>query len=113
MHRIINPQNKTDEICFTWCHLIHFTVMREINVGRHKNRNTALKKHIHKVDYTGIEFPVTLKQVSKIEDMNQVRINVYEHHYERNLRNTTPVFISEKNVSDEYSDFHIREELQR
>ena len=62
---IINPQNKTDDVCFMWCHLIHFDTIGEINVGINKNRISALKKHIHRVNYEGIAFPVKLSQVSK------------------------------------------------
>ena len=64
---IINPQNKTDNQCFMWCHLIYLDAIGRINIGANKNRISALKKHINQVDYTDIEFPVKLRQVSKIE----------------------------------------------
>ena len=35
------------------------------------------KQYINRLDYSRIEFPVTVKQVSKIENQNSININVF------------------------------------
>ena len=57
----MNIRNE-DNICFKWCHIAHkFPAIRD------KNRVTKYIKHDKEVNYTGITFPVTLNQISKIE----------------------------------------------
>ena len=35
------------------------------------------KEHIHKVNYDGIKFPVKLQDIRKIEEMNDMRLNIF------------------------------------
>ena len=70
---LINIKNKDNE-CFRWCHVRHLNP-QEKDPQRIKE---ADKKYVEKLDYTGIEFPVNVKQYDKIEKQNTIRINVYE-----------------------------------
>ena len=61
MKGLLNIRNK-DNMCFKWCHIAH-----KFPAADHKQRVTKYNKHDKDVDYTGITFPVTLNQISKIE----------------------------------------------
>ena len=69
---LINMKNEDNE-CFRWCHI------RRLNP---QDKNPQLikksdKEFIKKLDYSGIEFPVTVKQYNKIEKQNEININVF------------------------------------
>ena len=51
-----------DNMCLKWCHIAH-----KFPAKKDKNRVTKYTKNDKEVDYTGIIFPVTLNQISKIE----------------------------------------------
>ena len=52
------------------------------------------KQYISRLDYSRIEFPVTVKQVSKIENQNSININVFGYEKMQQY----PIYISkEKN----------------
>lgn len=65
---MINNNNE----CFCWCHIRHLNP-RENNPQRIKKVDKA---YIEKLDYSGIEFPVTIQQVDKTEKKNNININV-------------------------------------
>ena len=68
----INIQNKNNE-CFRWCHLAFL-----FPVKKDAERITKYKKHIDKVKYDKISFPVKIKDIPKIENQNDdIRFNVY------------------------------------
>ena len=69
---LINIRN-SDMECFRWCHLAYkFPVERDPQrVSKYK------KKHIDKLNYTGIEFPVTINQIPKIEKQNNISFNIF------------------------------------
>ena len=69
---IINMKNNDDE-CFRWCHIRHLLPQNK-NPQRIKECD---KKYVEKLDYSGIEFPVSVKQYNKIEKQNNIRINVF------------------------------------
>ena len=69
----INIQNKNDNKCFRWCHLAFLFPVEQI-----AKRISKYKEHIDKVKYDKINFPVKLKDILKIENMNDdIRFNVY------------------------------------
>jgi len=70
--RLINIRNN-DNMCFKWCHIAH-----EYPVLFNKNRVSKYNNHEKDVDYTGITFPVTLNQISKIEKQNEININIFQ-----------------------------------
>ena len=65
---IINMKNNDDE-CFRWCHIRHLLPQNE-NPQRIKKCD---KKYVEKLDYSGIEFPVSVKQYNKIEKQNNIQ----------------------------------------
>ncbi|XP_043485237.1 uncharacterized protein LOC122513067 [Leptopilina heterotoma] len=67
----INVQNKDNE-CFKWAVLsaLHPNVVRNDRVSNYKEFENEL-------NFDGIDFPVTLKNVSKFEKLNNISINVY------------------------------------
>ena len=70
---IINMKNKDDE-CFKWC------VTRALNpVTRDGERITKiLRKQSEKLDWSGITFPLELKNIDRFEKQNEtISVNVY------------------------------------
>ena len=69
---LINMKNEDNE-CFRWCHIRHLNPQ-----AKHPQRiKKSDKEHINKLNYTEIEFPLTVKQYNKIEKQNYIRINVF------------------------------------
>ena len=60
---LINMKNKDDE-CFRWCHIRHLNP-QEKDPQRIKKVD---KEMIHKLNYDGIEFPVSQKHYHKVEN---------------------------------------------
>ena len=90
---LINLKNK-DNACFGWCHVRHLNP-KETNPQRiKKDDNEYIKQR--KVDYTGIEFPVTIKQYNKVEKQNNIRINVFGYEEKQ----AYPIYISKEKFKD-------------
>ena len=69
---IINMKNNDNE-CFRWCH-----IRRLLPQNKDPQRiKECDKKYVEKLDYSGIEFPVSVKQYNKIEKQNNIRVNVF------------------------------------
>ena len=62
---LINMKNEDNE-CFRWCHIRHLNP-QEKDPQRIKKSD---RKYVDKLNYKGIEFPVTTKQYNKIEKQN-------------------------------------------
>ena len=60
---LINIKNEDNE-CFRWCHIRHLNPQNK-NPQRIKKIDKNLIKQL---DYSNIEFPVTVKQINKIEN---------------------------------------------
>ena len=88
---LINLKNKDDE-CFRWCH-IRYLNPQEKDPQRIKKSD---KKFIEKLDYSGIEFPITIKQINKIEKKNSIRINVFGYEEKQPY----PIYISDEKYED-------------
>ena len=69
---LINLKNN-DNKCFLWCHVRHLNPI-ENNSQRVKETDKALAKEL---DYTGVTFPVTIRDIGKIEKQNKININVF------------------------------------
>ena len=69
---LINMKNEDNE-CFRWCHIRHLNPQAKYPQRIKKSD----KEYINKLDYSGIEFPVTTKQYNKIEKQNEININVF------------------------------------
>ncbi|KYM95371.1 hypothetical protein ALC62_13985, partial [Cyphomyrmex costatus] len=68
---VINVQSK-DTACFAW------SVVAALHPAK-KNveRKSSYPHYLSVLNLTGIEFPVTLNQIKKIENLNDISINVY------------------------------------
>ena len=62
---LINLQNN-DNKCFLWCHIRHLNPQNK-DPQRIKKPDRAFTQNLN---YEGIEFPVTIKQINKIETQN-------------------------------------------
>ena len=88
---LINMQNEDNE-CFRWCHIRH--------LNPQDNHSERIKKtdeqYVEKLDYTGIEFPVTAKQYKRIEKQNSINVNVFGYE----LGQPYPIHVSKEKYSD-------------
>ena len=69
---IINPKNE-DEECFKWA-VLAASKWEEINTN--PERISKLKKFGKDFDWSGIEFPVSVKDIRKFEAKNRISINL-------------------------------------
>ena len=87
MKGLINIKNN-DNKCFLWCHIRHLNLLKI-----HPERITKVdKKMINDLDYEGIKFPASKKDMKKIGRRNNICINVF--CYENNLN--YPVYVSDQ-----------------
>ena len=84
---VINVQNK-DEQCFKWAILSAL-----YPVADHPERVAKYTPHENKLNWDGIKFPATLKDVAKFVD-NNPDISICVYRYEG--KNPRPVFISKR-----------------
>ena len=73
-------KNKDNE-CFRWCHIRHLNPQQK-NPQRIKQVD---KEYIKNLNYSGIEFPVTIKQYNKIEKQNNININVFSYENKQDI----------------------------
>lgn len=70
---IVNVQNKHDDFCFMWAIL---SAMHRPRVNAERISNYV--QYRHELDFTGIDFPVQIKDICKFERINSsISINVY------------------------------------
>ena len=86
---LINIKNKDNE-CFRWCHLAK--VYSE-KVKSNRERISHYKKYVDTLNYDGIKFPVSIKQIPKIEEQNNISINVIGYENKQHF----PLFVSKNN----------------
>ena len=71
---VINIQNK-DNKCFEYPIL---SAQNHDKIKTNSERPSKYKEHLNKLDFTGIEFPVSLKDIDKFEKNNpEIRVNVF------------------------------------
>ena len=84
---LINIRNNYNK-CFLWCHVRHLNPIND--------HSTRIKKEDEKItdtlNYANINFPVSAKDYDKIEDKNDICINVFS--YEDKV--VCPIYISKK-----------------
>ena len=88
---LINMKNKDNE-CFRWCHIRHLNP-QDKDPQRIKKTD---KQYIEKLDYSSIEFPVTVKQINKIEKQNNIYINLFGYEEKQKF----PINISKEKYQD-------------
>ena len=88
---LINLKNEDNE-CFRWCHIRHLNP-QDKDPQRIKKTD---KQYIEKLDYSSIEFPVTVKQYNIIEKLNSINVNVFGYE----LGQPYPIYISKEKYQD-------------
>ena len=88
---LINMKNDDNE-CFRWCHIRHLNPQDKYPQRIKKSD----KAYIDRLDYSGIEFPVTTKQYNKIEKQNEVNINVFGYEDKQPY----PIYVSKEKYED-------------
>ena len=88
---LINIRNEDNE-CFRWCHI------RNLNPHDKDSRRIqkSAKTLVDELDYTEIEFPVTIKQFNKIEKKNNININLFSYEDKQPY----PVYFSKETYED-------------
>ena len=88
---LINMKNEDNE-CFRWCHIRHLNP-QDKNPQMIKKTD---KQYVEKLDYTDIEFPVTVKHYKRIEKQNSININVFGYE----LKQPFPIYVSKEKYQD-------------
>ena len=107
---LINIKNDDNE-CFRWCHVRHLNPLRH-----HNERITQKDREIAKtLDYRGVTFPVTIRDIGKIENQNKININAFGYdEYVFPIRNsktehgeTLNVLLIEGETESEYKQHYV------
>ena len=88
---LVNLKNKDNE-CFRWCHIRHLN-------PQDKDPQRIIKsdkEYIDKLDYSGITFPITIKQIDRIKKKNNIRINVFSYEEKQPY----PIYVSKEKYED-------------
>ena len=88
---LINMKNEDNE-CFRWCHIRHLNP-QEKYPQRIKKTD---KQYVDKLDYSNIDFPVSVKHYNKIEKQNSINISVFG--YEN--KEPYPIYVSKEKYED-------------
>ena len=91
---IINVKNLKDNKCFTWSILAKF-----YPVNDHKERVTKYAPYEHLLNMSDIDYPVRIKDISKVEKQNNININVFALDNQKDKQSIYPVYVS--NVQSE------------
>ena len=88
---LINIKNNDNE-CLRWCHIRHLNPLKN-----HNERITARDKELVKtLDYSGVTFPVSIKDMDRTEKQNKININVFGY----SDGNLYPIRISSEKYDD-------------
>ena len=69
---IVNVQNKKDNECFKWA-----VLSAMFPAQRDTERLNKYTEHESELDWTGLKFPVEVRDIGKFESRNNIAINVY------------------------------------
>lgn len=96
---VVNIKNN-DEFCFLWS-----VTAALYPADNHGDRCSSYPKYSSVLKYDGIDFPIALKDISKFEKMNNLKINVYGVEKSGEKSEIVPLHLS-KNKSDK-STIHL------
>ena len=110
---LINIKNDDNER-FRWCHVRHLNPVKK-DPQRITQKDRAVAKTL---DYTGVTFPVTIREMGKIEKQNKININAYVYNedgkYVSPIRNsetayedTLNVLLIERETEKEYKQHYV------
>ena len=88
---LINMKNEDNE-WFRWCHIRHLNPQEKYPQRIKK----VDKPYIEKLDYSNIDFPVSVKHYNKIEKQNSINISVFG--YEN--KEPYPIYVSKEKYED-------------
>ena len=88
---LINLKNEDNE-CFRWCHIRHLNP-QDVHPERIKKID---KKMIQELNYQGEDFPVSLKDYNKIEEQNNININLFGYKNKQFY----PIYVSKQKNKD-------------
>ena len=88
---LINLKNDDNE-CFRWCHNRKLNP-EKVHPERIKQKD---KESVKKLDYSGITFPVQIKDINKIEKNNKINISVFGYESKR----LYPIRVSNEKYQD-------------
>ena len=91
-----------DNKCFRWCHIRHLNPQDKYPQRIKKSD----KEYIKKLDYTGINFPVQINQINKIEKQNNIIINVFGYENKQKY----PIYVSKEKYADQMNLLLITED---
>lgn len=86
---IINVQNKNDNKCFLWSIL-----SKLYPASKNKQRVSKYEQYENNINMKGIEYPVRIKDILKVEKQNDLCINVFALNNQNNKNSLYPVYIS-------------------
>ena len=110
---LINIKNDDNE-CFRWCHVRHINPVKK-DPQRITQKDRGITKTL---DYSGVTFPVTIRDMGKIEKQNKININAYVYNedgkYVSPIRNsktayddTLNVLLIERETEKEYKQHYV------
>ncbi len=80
-----------DDTCFELC-----LAAALYPVSQNRNRAASYRGSIHKIMMGNISHPVSMKDIPRVEEMNEVKINVFDYD-----DNVLPVYLSQKTYAKE------------
>ena len=72
-HAVVNVRN-TDNKCFIWAVV---SALYPVTANNHRCRSYS--SNLDKVNWEGLEMPMKIKDITKMEDMNKISISVYDY----------------------------------
>ena len=88
---LVNMKNDDNE-CFRWCHIRYLNPQEDHLYSIKKSDIRAVEE----LNYQGTEFPISVKEYTKIEVQNRINVNVFRHEDKQFYR----IFVSKQNNND-------------
>ncbi|XP_011687463.1 PREDICTED: uncharacterized protein LOC105449778 [Wasmannia auropunctata] len=100
---VVNVRS-TDNACFAW------SVVAALHpVERHADRESSYPHYETVLEFAGIEFPMTLKDITKFERANDVSINVYCIEKERDELSVLPIRLTGRKMERHVNLLHMQD----
>ena len=103
---LINLQND-DNRCFLWCHVRHLNPVQK-NPQRVTQKDRGIAKTL---DYSGVTFPVIIREMDKTEKGNKININAYI--YNEDGKYVSPIRNSKTTYEDTLKVLLIERETEK
>ena len=95
-HSVIHIKNEKDNKCFLWCILAKL-----YPANNNKQRISNYKPYEDKINMKGIEYPVRIKDIPKVEKQNSnLSINVFALERQTDKQSLYPVYLSNDNENE-------------